>query len=116
MARIQDVVAAHGVDRYLTPLVAVGCAAGYAAVATAATKVAPLALFAVAVAATVVRAGRGPGLLAVALSVLVSDYLFLEPRKSLTLGALTAGLVVAYAIPVAVAGRRRVPVPVPVRA
>ncbi len=96
----------------LIPLVTVGCAAGYAAVAA---QILPFALFAVAVAATVVRAGRVPGAVAVVLSVLVSDYLFLEPRQSLTFGAFTAGLVVAYAIPVAVAGRQR-PVPVPVRA
>jgi K+-sensing histidine kinase KdpD len=83
----------------------------------AAPAVVPFALFAVAVGVTVARAGRGPGAVAVALAVLASDFLFLAPRRTLTLGAFTAGLLVAYAIPVAVAGRHRaVPGPAPVRA
>jgi K+-sensing histidine kinase KdpD len=95
------------IGRYLTAVVAVGCAAGYANLGSALIGVIPFVLFPVAVAETTLRAGRGPGAAAVVLAVAVSDYLYLEPRHVLTLGAFTATLVVAYAIPVVVAERAR---------
>jgi K+-sensing histidine kinase KdpD len=98
------------VGRYLTAVVAVGCAAGYADFGAALTGAIPFVLFPVAVAATTLRAGRGPGAAAVVLAVGLSDYLFLEPRHGLTLGAFTATLLVAYALPVVVAERTLRPV------
>jgi K+-sensing histidine kinase KdpD len=93
------------VGGYFTTAVAVGCAAGYATLATALAGVTPFILFPIAVSVTTLRAGRGPGVAAVGLAALASDYLFLEPRNVLTLGTFTAALVGAYAIPVLLAGR-----------
>lgn len=67
------------VGRYGLAFLAVGCAAGYAAVVAGATAVTPFILFVVAVAATIVRAELWPGVVAVVLAALLSDFLFLDP-------------------------------------
>jgi K+-sensing histidine kinase KdpD len=84
------------VERYGLAVIAVGAAAGYAAVVAGVTSITPYILFALAVAAVAIRGGFWPGAVAVLLAALVSDFLFIEPRNELTLGRGTLYLATAY--------------------
>lgn len=88
----------HWIGGYGVAFIAVGCAAGYAAVVNGATAITPFILFVVAVAVTTARGGFWPGACAIALAALVSDFLFLDPRHELTLGCGTAYLTATYSV------------------
>jgi K+-sensing histidine kinase KdpD len=78
--------------RYGVAVLSVALAAGVVALVEHTTSVAPFLLFVLAASASAAYGGAGPGLLAVLLACLASDFLFLPPLYVLVLDGRTAYL------------------------
>jgi hypothetical protein len=82
--------------RYPFALACVAAAAAVVAMIDVMLALTPLALFAVAVAASAARGGTRPGLLAAGLAALLSNYLFIAPRYELSFDWHVAWTVALY--------------------
>jgi hypothetical protein len=95
--------ARSGAARYPFALACVAAAAATVELVDAMLALTPVALFAVAVAASAARGGTRPGLLAAGLAALVSNYLFIAPRYELSFDWHVARMVALYLVSVPLA-------------
>jgi K+-sensing histidine kinase KdpD len=83
--------------RYGIALLSVGAATGCTALVAALSPVTPFLLFVLAAGVGATYGGRGPGLVAVALALLASDFFFIPTRYTLTMNWQTLHLGLVYA-------------------